>query len=184
MHHQKREACSQIIIHVWARQMAARGSTPPNHAACIASSSPQRRIRCCHHCGPSAALEHRSRHQLDAPEHTQLRRCSNTYLYTAPRSNQSVQSFLSLRRAGPPAAASPELLFYLSPVTRLSPMNRRSMGPSCILARSSHRLANYTEPFFLPQDRSIIFVHHAHTYQGSITHHWLGEGFMRTNEAN
>jgi hypothetical protein len=128
----QREACRQIR----ARQMAARGSTPPNHAACIASSSPQGRIRCCHHCGPSAAQRCNTywpQQRMDASERTRRRRCSR-------QSTASNQSFLSLRRAGPhAAAASPELLFYLSPVTCVSPMGRRAAWPpSCILVCFHH----------------------------------------------
>lgn len=87
-----------------------------------------------------------SQHKMDAPEHT----------YNA-RQCMSKQSFLSPRRAGPlAAAASPELLFYLSPVTSVSPMGHRA-GPVMHPGQfPSHRLANYTEPFLLPQNPSII----------------------------
>lgn len=61
--------------------------------------------------------------QLDAPEHTQLRRCSRQCMASINHFSRFQKCRVSA------AAASPELPFYLSPVTRLSPMGRRAAWP-------------------------------------------------------
>lgn len=127
-----RKACSPDMTAPDKWQLVA--GTPPHHAA-IASSSPQGRIRC-HHCGPSAALERRlQQHQsTGCPEHTQLRRCSRQCM-------ASINHFSRLQACrASAAAASPELPFYLSPVTRPSPMGRRADASLSVSITSPSKL--------------------------------------------